>query len=207
MGTVETRQLRRVHAQVRRAEKDLCSVTRNKVVRLDGSTTWHAAPSLLNQLRGAVGNSGNRGTAARSMRPTVVNVDALDLLTDITHGAYFMGQVSGDIENCLRHAIRWATGQTDPDPAQWITAHLIRWAASITELLNPLRRFHVAAPCPECGTRMVWHTDPRTGDVVQVPALHVDSVSGCTCLHCGTEWPVTHLEHLAAVLGCVPLPI
>lgn len=205
MTTVDMREYRRLCDDLRVAEKALCAPLVTTFPRDDGTVTVHSALSLLNQLRAEVANSSDRGGTGRNPRSLPLSDGAFDLLTDIGSWArYYCSR--GSIEARIRHGVDLAASTvSDNQVAREMTRYLRQWEAAIHELINPPRRWHVAAPCPECRASTVLRYDTGRAQWVQHPALSVDPDEGCVCLACGTVWPPSHLELLAAVLGCDPV--
>lgn len=215
-----TRELAQFRDQVRVALHELIDPRERGIIRDDGTTTRHqAALSLLDWLREKVGSSTDRSGGYRKASPIPISADAVDLLAEITTtteglyaGAWHMGTnpitADGDtIEAHLTATTAMVCRHTEGQHLLKLHRYLTGWVHAIDTLLDPPKRFHLAAPCPACGARMVWQDDPRTGERVQVPALHVDGMNGCVCLNpqCQHVWPTTHLEHLAKVIGCTPI--
>jgi hypothetical protein len=108
------------------------------------------------------------------------------------------------LEDSFRAIPGHAAGWTDVAELAALARSLTTVANLIRAVLDPPRRYHVAAACPACGVRMVLRPDAY-GDHVLTPTLVVDGTEGCTCLACGQTWPPERLEHLALVLGCPPV--
>lgn len=198
----DARLLRKAHREARDALAQLVDPIPEPVTTEDGSTLQHMGPSLMTQLRIEIANSGNRGVARSRNAPIPINPDAYDLFAQIVSWA---NATVATVDAQLRGLVGQATQWTDLDALWDVTSGLIAWANAIRALLNPLRRYHIARPCPRCNNTMAWRDMP-TGERLQTHALAVDGVHGCECLACGAVWPPTHLEHLARVLGCDPLP-
>lgn len=197
MAKTDARLLRKAHRESREALTQLV-----EPVRFPYGATTHLGPSLMTQLRLEMANSGNRGVARSRNAPIPINPDAYDLLDQIVKWA---GASVSTVDARLRAIVAGVTLKTDLDAVVAITNALIGWANAIHALLDPLRRYHIAKPCPRCNNVMAWREMPN-GERLQTHALVVDGTHGCECLACGALWPITHLEHLARVLGCDPLP-
>lgn len=197
----DARRLSRARLEVRAA---LAVLVDPRTLRRHTDAGWqtHTGPSLITQLYLEIGNSSNHGFARRHHAPIPINAEAHDLLTAI---AYWANTTTATVEPRIRTVVAELTRGTDAIPIVQVTEALTGWALAITALLNPLRRYHLAKPCPRCHALMTWRDIPN-GERVQVHALTLDSVTGALCLACGASWPATHLEHLARVLGCEPLP-
>lgn len=215
-----TRELARLRDDVRYAHRDLVDPRERGIIRDNGTTTRHIADlSLLGQLREATGSNGGRPNGPRKTTPMPIDPDAVDLLAAITttaadlyssawHADTNPATADGDnIEQHLAATVAMVCRRTNGQHLLYLHRTLADWVRTIDTMLDPPRRFHLAAPCPACDARMVWQDDPRTGERVQVPALHVDGMRGCVCLNpkCGHVWPTTHLHHLAEVIGCDPI--
>ncbi|SFE55004.1 hypothetical protein SAMN04487819_11682 [Actinopolyspora alba] len=208
--TLETAELRESVDRLRAHAADLLDARSRPVMRDDGTVTAHPEPSLLDQLRDAIAPGTDRrpGTGAGSRTP--ISIEAHDRLAEIDATSTRIQQALAspphrDVAERLRGIVATVTATTDRESIDTVTAHLNHWVREIRVLFDPPRRLHVAAPCPACQTRMVATTGDD-GETVQTPALWVDGQTGCRCHACGHHWPTSHLEHLAAVLGCVPLP-
>lgn len=211
--TNDPRTLRRLHDELRTLAATLTDKTERTYIRDDRSVTRHQGPSLLKQLRDAVGTGTESGRAGRGRGiPLPIDVTATDMLAQIEADVIHLhlealkrdGYTTEDrIKALVRIATRWA----EPDAVGAAVNHLRKLAAEITNLLDPPRRPHFAAPCPACDTRMVKRLDPATGDIVQIPALSYDPDRGAVCLNkqCGHVWPHGNLELLAKVIGCDPI--
>lgn len=206
-STASAREVRALVLELRQAVADLVDPIGRKVLRDDGTATAHVAPSLLDQLQDAVGNSGGRGGVARRDVPMPISAAARDLLTAVTFGAADMHYKAirrdcPDLADQVRATAAIAGRWTDWQAIIRVVEQLHAWAHEIRELLDPPRRMHVAAPCPACSERMVWRE--AAGDVVQVPALQLLDDLECVCLACGHRWPPSKLGHLKlsmAVMG------
>lgn len=187
---------------LRHALAELLDPQRHMVLRENGTTTIHTAPSLLLQLERATANGGEiRRSGGRRGTPLPIAVDATDALIKITREAgrlhrQVLTRQYGDPAPIIRAAADIASRWDDAPSLQWITDQLQAWAAAIRAVLDPPRRLHLAAPCPACRARMVLRTDD-TGEQVQTPALTVDSDRGADCLACNAHWPPGHFDHLA----------
>lgn len=155
-------------------------------------------PSIYDQIRNMVaGMQGtSNGHSNRSMPP--IWIDAVSVLNEIelTFGRPAYGHIQ-------------ALGEQDwtPDDGREILRHtrtLTGFVKVITNLLDPPRKMHIAAPCPNCSTTTVKHTD-SAGEEVNGPALKIVAGEGCTCQECGHTWPEWAYPLLAQVLG-IPAP-
>jgi hypothetical protein len=177
-----------------------------RVLRDGGTTTTHTAPSLLHQLRAAGGTSGEGGGGGRGSRnPIPIDPVAVDLLIAINMGAIDLHDRALEhskptIENRVRAVVELAEHWDDPAAIEWATGWLRHWRKSIEDTLDPPRRYHLDAPCPACGSRMAARVD--NDEIVQVPALLLDSRLGATCQveACGAHWTPDQFEHLARVI-------
>lgn len=171
------------------------------------------SPSLYRQIHAVVAGmqgSGN-GHAARSMPP--VWCDAVDILNAIETAldAWRLPPIllpeppyAPGTPNRIRKLAKRAWRPQDTERVHKLAKALNEWADEIDLKLNPPRRLHIAAACPECGATTVKHRD-ATGEMVNGPALTVIADYGCTCLECGTHWSPELYRLLAKVLEC-PLP-
>lgn len=199
-----------ISPQIRSYPREKIDPETGAVLGIDGMTR-HPVPSLLQQLRRAVESSTSRGGGPSKFAPIPISADAHDLLTAITSGATEMVKLwqarpdSATIEDRLRAVVSAAGQSTDLEAVLGIRHALAKWVRAIQTLLDPPKRFYLAAPCPQCDTSMVRRHDQATGEDVQLPALQVDGKEGCHCLACGAHWPPVLFEHLAGVLGCPPV--
>lgn len=199
----DPRLLRAAKGALMTASACLLSPTRYDQRVPTGAVVHHVGPSLLDQLHAQVANSqNNRGTHSKSA-PIPINPDALDLLAEIREWTGAGSRV--DLRTAIRTLVRVAGQSTDCGDVSTLAGQLMEWVAAIESLLNPVARWHIAKPCPECGVRMTWRTTPA-GEPVQTPALVVDAEHGCECRACGAVWLPAQLEQLAGVLGLTPLP-
>jgi hypothetical protein len=207
----DPRLLHKAIDDTRAALVDLCHPIIRGFLNGNLSVDQRIAPSLLDQLRRAVGNTSSSGGAPGRSAPIPISADALDLLETITVGARKLVELAGatpdgaSIEQRLRAAVAAAGQSTDLQVVQGVRFALAGWVRAIHNLLDPPKRIYLAAPCPACGSSMVWRRDESIGEDVQQPALQVDGKSGCDCLACGEHWPPSLFEHLARVLGCPPM--
>lgn len=216
--TAAARLLHRVRDECRDALHDLCDPQVRTYMRedIDPATgamlgfkgvTRHVGLSLLGQLRAAVSSSTSRGGAAGKSAPIPISTDAHDLLTSISKSTAKLEELAGLpagagwLGDRLRAVVREAGQWTDLEAVLGVRLALTKWVHSITTLLDPPRRWHIAAACPECQRSVVWRRDESLGEHVQQAALQVDGKTGCDCLACGAHWPPSHFEHLARVLG------
>lgn len=209
----DPRTIRRLHDELRTVAATLIDKTERTYMRDDQTITRHEGPSLLEQLRDAVGTGSENGRAGRGRGvPIPIDVTATDMLAqieaDIIHLHLEALKRDGyTVEDRIKALVGIATRWAEPDAVGAATSHLRKIAVEITNLLDPPRQIHVAAPCPACNIRMVKRLDPATGDIVQVPALSYDPARGAVCLNkqCGHVWPHGNLELLAKVIGCDPI--
>lgn len=197
----DARLLRRAHRDIRDAMVQLVDPIPEPIDTAVGPRT-HVGPSLMTQLRIEISNSGNHGVSRSRNAPIPINPDAYDLFVQILR---WSNATVDNVDSRLRTMVADAAYWTDLDALRDMTAGITGWVSAIRALLNPLRRYHIAKPCPRCQNTMAWRLMPN-GERTQTHALVVDGVNGCECLVCGARWPTTHLEHLARVLGCDPLP-
>jgi hypothetical protein len=197
----DARLLRKAHREAREALSRLVDPITETYDAAEGPRTY-SGPSLITQLRREIANSTNHGVTRSRNAPIPINPDAYDLFVQITTWA---GGTPDALVDRLRGIVAEANQFTDWTAVHGVVLALTGWANAITALLYPLRRYHIAKPCPRCAQVMVWRRMP-TGERLQTHALVVDGTRGCECLACGAAWPLTHLEHLARVLGCDPLP-
>jgi hypothetical protein len=184
------------------AAAELLEPITRKVLRDGGTTTSHTAPSRLNQLRAAIGTSGESGGGGRgSGIPIPIDPSATDLLSEITTGAVDMHdraleQSRPTIEDHIRSTVALVERWDEPSMIAWATGWLRFWQRAIDNQFNPQPRYHLDTPCPACGARMAFRFDTTIGENVQVPALIVDSRTGADCRACGAHWSPEQFEEL-----------
>lgn len=213
----DARTLRSLHDEVRTVAHELADTFQRKVIREDRTTTTHALPPLIEQLRAAKATSRGRGKGLGGT-PLPIDPDAVELLhrieTDarrlhvIAHATHHdidaararravpPRGVEADIRGIAAFAGLWA----EQARVETVLRYLRGWHTEILALLDPQSRLAIAARCPDCDTRMVWRPD-STGQLVQTDALVWDpQFGGCVCLGCGCTWAAGQLEHLARVI-------
>lgn len=205
----EIRPLQQAQIDLAAAVHDLCDPIRAVMLRDDLTTTEHTAPSLLDQIA-ALGHGGDAGKSKGAPNRLPLDPAKLDAwleikaaASDLHDRAVMHSQPTP--QQYVRHIVELAQGWSDPQAVLWVRDHLLVWQRMILAVLDPPKRAHIAAPCPQCSVRMVWRDDPSSGERVQSPTLSVDGETGCTCLSCGAHWSPQQLEHLALVLGCAPV--
>lgn len=167
-----------------------------------------AVRSLYMQLFDAVeaGRTGGSSSGGRLGQGSPIWTDALDLIDEIdTAAALWQPGYQGvppTVARLRRHSERSWRPQ-DVHELEQKTAALQGWKHDITTLFDPPRKFHLASPCPECGTAVVYRRD-NAGEVVRQPALCVDTTK-CECLQCHYVWQPYRFHILAEALNC-PLP-
>jgi hypothetical protein len=204
-----TKSLHDLQDELRSVAKELTEPIPRAVVREDRSVTRHKLPSLLDQLRSAVGNgseSGRAGSVGRG-NPLPINADATEMLAHIAEDATALHIAALAVDFTPEERIRALTALagrwTDPGQVAQALKWLKKWQVDINNLLDPPRQLTVTAPCPACDTLKVWRE--VDGEPVKTWALTVDATKGCTCLACGHNWPLANLEVLAGALGCEPI--
>lgn len=200
--------LQQLQDNLRALARELCDgIDRPVLDDETGQITLHPVPPLLEQLRDAVGHSGeSRRSSGRTSLP--LNPDALDSLSRIEADAaelhrHAMTQDGISVDARIRAIVAIAGRWTNPGMVGAALEHLRRFVHEIQTVLDPPRRYELTAPCPACGVRTVWRE--QDGENIRVPALTVDGKVGCMCLACRHVWPPAQLEHLALVLGCEPI--
>ena len=210
MSTENTRTLRDLHDQIRTAALDLAEPARRPLLRDDGTTTIHPADALLTQLAAEITPGGDHNGTGRGATGVPVALDVLDLQRRITaESAAWCWNLTGQappeaLAERVRTIARAAGQLIEVEQVARIARFLADWVTSIRTVLEPPRKMALAEPCPACGARVHYHRDDA-GEVVRRHPLEVDGHRGCTCLTCGTHWPVDQLEHLALVIGCTPV--
>jgi len=203
MSTVETTILIRLRTQLREAIKDLVDEVVITTHLDDGSSVINRGPSLLVQLTTCItNNQGGSGQGKNSSNRLLISLAAFDLNRKIEKEWRKPGET---LERSLRGLPEEMATCTDLDKMRVTIKDMLSIARAIRMMLDPPRKYHVAAACPVCTVRMVRQWDQVNSEYVQVPALTLDGINGCICLACGATWAPDHLEHLALVLGCDPI--
>jgi hypothetical protein len=167
-------------------------------------------PALYERLYDSIpGSQGSGGHAARSMPPLWIDAARLLAWIDTT-----IRRWQPDYDRCThcKHCTqtlatirRLETLQTRKWRPQDTTLlldysnQLEAWAAEITLLLTPQRKWSLPNPCPACGTTTI-HRKDSSGELVRQPALQIGP-DGCHCARCKHTWGPQYFEHLARVLG------
>ncbi len=195
--TIEMRQLRDVHKAIRNSVRELAYEVAVDRILDDGTCVTHMCPSLVDQLIECVTNKrDDRDGGSGRRRAMPMCVEAFDLLNAVM-------KEFGSVE-AIRAMPGTVAAWTDLVALRDVHYRLTYTADMIRAVIDPPKRYHIASACPACSSRMAIRLD-AAGDYVQVPALAVNGVDGCTCLACGSVWPPNRLEHLALVLGLEPL--
>lgn len=200
----DQRTLRQLQDELRRTVAELVDPIPRTVIRDDQTTTTHVAPSLIEQLRQALAHGGETGKAGGSSVGEPLRLAAADLMRKLERESaelhYNAMVADADPVSRLRATAAIASRWAEVDRVAWVVAALRRWTERIRDLIDPPRQLHLTAACPACGAGMVWREDSERGEVVQVPALHIDGTNGCVCLACRHTWPPANLELLSQVL-------
>lgn len=158
--------------------------------------------SYLEMLRNAVMNNERPAkSGSGSKKRVLISAEALDLMV-------FLQQSWG--RNLEYSIVEYYKGLIEERcPIEYWIAFVGALNAiieSIENLLNPVPKWTLNFHCPMCNIKMArrWNV---LQELVQVPALEVDVIRGVHCLNCDARWPVGELEHLAVVLGCIPIDL
>jgi hypothetical protein len=159
----------------------------------------HTRPSRYQEIRDDIaGQQGAQNRAhARSMPP--IWIDAADWLKGVDKT--IRGWIEG--ENTPHRLAVLVEHHWRPQDLDVITLHtkaLLDWVSTADELINPTRRWTVAAACPECGVSTVYRRD-NAGESVRTPALSL-TAKRLECLSCRTYWGNELFEFVAGVIGC-----
>jgi hypothetical protein len=164
-----------------------------------------AAPSLYEQLLGAITASKGEGAgrrAGRSVPP--LRTDALDLRIEIDDTVKGWGPADIPQRSSTPARLRALASKPwrpqDTRGVERIATRVESWVVSVQSLLDPSHVKHVSAPCPACGAKTAFRRD-SAGERVRVPALQIVTKLGCTCLVCRHTWGPELYLHLARVLG------
>jgi hypothetical protein len=161
-------------------------------------------PSLLQQLIDAIPGSGNtdHNNASAGAHRAALALNVLDLITAMQRAAGNRDHntLANDLRAWAARSGEWRT--TNPDYLQHATTWAEHWVTTGRALLDPPKRWAVAAACPQCGHAIAYNRDD-TGDVVRRPALELDRTTGvarCTIPGCGARWAPEQLLFLARLL-------
>jgi len=184
------------HAQARRALAQLLDHRRrvtDRRAQVAAIPTTAATPPLLDQLQSETASSGNRGGGRAGPYRSIIAAAAVELLTHIQHAT---GHHPGQQLTATVRA--WAVDPTDITAA---AQQAQGWADQIRNLLNPVKRWHHPAACPDCGHNIA-HIPDDTGQMVRSPALEFDVATGrARCLCCPARWTTeAQLRALGKVL-------
>jgi hypothetical protein len=195
--------LRELQDDVRRLANELV-VTHEQTV---GENSGRV-PSLLAQLREAVGTGSERGrTAGKRGTPSPISPAALDLMEQIDLDSADLYLKASALlstpEERIRALAAIAGRWTEPSRVAVLRRFLHQWVTEIRTALAPARRLELVEPCPACGERTA--VVDKDGEQVVTRALSVDEVDGARCAACGHHWPPSHLRLLAGAIGAPPL--
>lgn len=177
------------------------ALTRVQTTRLEDGRVF-TAPNLYVQMRQAVAGQQNGADSKTMFRSTPSAwTSGLDWVVEVDRSVKEWAHPK------LGHTLSLLAGlpvgrfrpQDVPVLQDWARI-VLGWVSSAEELLSGGCRMEVKAPCPACGERFVWRRD-GLGESVKQAALMVTTTS-CRCQACGTVWPPSHFEFLAATLGC-----
>lgn len=211
MSTMDTKTLRRLRDKLRADSERLVVGTHVDLARDDGTTTRQRIPGLITQLQAAIGNSGERKRVIRRKRglPIVISVQAFDIMSNIDRTTKQWSKARAIPHRITLKVADLCTRSTDAiGDMHYVSRYLDSWVRLITELFDPPKRIHLAAPCPECRetTVRLYHMDDA--EYVLTPALQIIKTGNgheCECFSCGTVWPDSSFLLLAKILGCESL--
>lgn len=206
----ELRRLRIRHKSQMAAERfDEARQTLRRVVAVGqriGQRTARQAhlPSLVEQLIDAIPGSGNtdHGTGSAGSTRSAVALDVLDLVHAMqaaTRCRTLRG-LSDALRAWTRASGHWRT--TDPELLLWAATAAESWVSAARTLLNPPKRWSMAAACPQCETSVTYVQD-SSGERVRRPALELDpttQTARCLAPGCGARWDSRRLLLLAQML-------
>jgi hypothetical protein len=160
-------------------------------------------PSLYLQLRDAVtGEQVNTGGGGGSKSRPPFWTDAFDLLTEIDTALEIWQPAFTGVPATVGR-LHWLLQRKwrpqDTKRIETLVSNLQYWRRRITELLNPPRKWTIAAPCPACQVATVYRKD-STGEPVRQAALQIGP-DGCQCLNCRYVWEPYRFQILAKTLG------
>lgn len=161
------------------------------------------APSLYRQLVNQVPASAGQGDfrgVKRSGLP--LWADAFDLLNVIDAAVAAWQSEATDTPSRLRELASRKWRPQDVRGIEQITAAVESWAITITEMIDPPRRWSLPSPCPACGTKVVYRRN-SSGERIRQPALGIGP-HGCECAHCHTTWSPEKFVWLSRLLGSLP---
>lgn len=183
------------HQRLRRAVDRLCGLNHRQVQH-----RMVSAPSLYDQLcANLAGTQGDNKTPAKSLPP--LWIDAAMLKQDIDRQTRRWKRAPRSVGTSVRLTL--LADQTwrpqDTDHVNTMVGVIVRWADSITGLLDPQSVKHLSYPCPTCGRKTVYHRN-SAGETVRSPALKI-TATGCACGHCDAHWPPENYLFLCKLLG------
>lgn len=184
----------------------LIQPTKQRVTHDDGTTTWHAVPSLWDQLLQSSGwGSGQASTKRNGGRPPI-STGIVDIINDITVAAtetttdLLDGQpdhIRGKYRTTPDRLRLIGIGLPDQDRTDWWITNLRTWTAQARDQLGlnpPTARNARQATCPNCGEHTTYvKTAPK--EYIRQPALAIiwDQPEGDD-YHPDTDWRVGAVE-------------
>lgn len=174
-----------------------------------GKTSYPTELALFTQLRQEIASSSRPATGASSGPRIPVALQAVMLWDEIreslnTVHITLRGQddPKKSAERKLQEWAAWAGTDSQTDSAKKCLRDVLKWAAAIEQLLNPVRRVEIVGACPtdNCSASHVWAWDE--GEYVRNTAITATG-SEARCGACGTTWTGAELHTLALNLGTV----
>ncbi|NIL77625.1 hypothetical protein RhoFasB10_03772 [Rhodococcus sp. B10] len=167
----------------------------------DADGQVYTAPNLYVQLKTALhGQQSGEGKSAFRSRPSVW-IAGLDLVERIERTvAEWAAPHRGHTLSLLADLPHMGWRPQDSSELQKWALTIRGWVKTINNLLDGVSEVEVTGACPQCEAKTVWRRDDLDENVKQ-PALLV-TAQEARCLSCGTVWPPTSFELLAAAIGC-----
>lgn len=171
-----------------------------------GTKSYPTEMSLFEQLRQEIASSSRPSTGGSSGSRTPIAVPAFGLWAEIrevlaTMHIVITGRDEPKLsaEAKLQKWAAWTQSDVSGDAAQKCLTSSTSWAASIEQLLNPVRRIEIQGCCPveECGASHAWTWDED--EYVRNTAITATG-NEARCGACGTTWAGAELHTLALQL-------
>lgn len=206
----DQRTLRKLHEKIRTNTAHLLDYELREIYHDSGNVYEAVVPSLLYQLKSSI-STGNERTGrikGKGSYPLVMAVHAFDVLRgiEVIVSKWGYGDTYTRIRSMATQICSYPIERISE--VRSVAWYLETWVIQIKNLLDPPRQYNIAAPCPQCGERVVRVYHTADNEYIFHPALRITTVNGvseCTCQACDTVWPETHFVLLAQVLGCEPI--
>ncbi|MGD9530508.1 MAG: hypothetical protein AB7I24_05550 [Candidatus Nanopelagicales bacterium] len=195
----------RRHAQASRTLAALIAAQRRAQAQHEARTARRSPlPSLLDQLLDAIPGSSNtdHGSASTGAHRAALALTVLDLIASMQRAAgnHDHTHLARDLRTWAARSAEWRV--TNPTYLQHAATWAEQWVTTGRTLLDPPKRWSVAAACPHCGQHTA-HVRDDSSEVVRRPALELDRTTGearCLTHGCGARWAPEQLLFLARLL-------